>query len=164
MNVIFPLVIHWDMSVSYTHLFISIASLSLMEQMFLNHYPCMPSWLGDLRFDTFPNISLRCIFALEPSSSPRTSFPQLLINSAPRLCSLRSHILLQNCFVSLSSACCYVVVHSPPCRIFFRCFGMSCFSLLFNSVSISAYLVFSYLYIHTRTHKTLPHIYIYIYI
>ena len=72
---------------------------------------------------------LRCIFALGPSSSPSNSFSILLIYSAFQLCSLSSRLFLQNFFVSLSSGCWYVFVYSPLLagRIFFRCFGMSCF-------------------------------------
>ena len=43
------------------------------------------------------------------------------IHSAFLLCSFRSHILLQNCFVSLSSGCIHPVIAG---WIFFRCFEM----------------------------------------
>ena len=66
---------------------------------------------------------LRCIFALGSYSSSSNSFHMLLIHSEFLLCSIRSHILLQNCFVSLSSSILLLLAG----RIIFRCFEMSCF-------------------------------------
>ena len=56
-------------------------------------------------------------------------FPMLLIHSAFFVMSLSSHILLENCFVSLSSGCGCALVHSPlfAGRLIFRCFGISYF-------------------------------------
>ena len=126
-RLVFSFVIHSGISISCWHLFISIAGLSGMDVNFLNQYPCMPSWPGVLQFYAFlrvPPSKSMCFFAFGPSSIPSNAFLMLLIHSAFLLFSLRSHILLQNGFVSLSSSFCYV--HSPPiCRlIFFRCFGM----------------------------------------
>ena len=86
-------------------LFISIANLSYMEVNFLNQYRCMPSRPGVFELGNFLHVALsesRCIFAFGSSSSPSYSFPILIIHSAFLLCSLRRHILHQNCFVSLS--------------------------------------------------------------
>ena len=68
-------------------------------------------------------------FRVSPFSSPSNSFSMLFIHSAFLICSLRSYILLRNSFASLS-----LVVGISSCilpllagRIFFRCFGLSCF-------------------------------------
>ena len=66
---------------------------------------------------------LSCILAFGLSISCNF-FSILFIHSALRLRSIRSHILLQNCFASLAFGCCYVFEYSP---CFFRCFRMSCF-------------------------------------
>ena len=66
-------------------------------------------------------------------------FPVLLIHVAFLLRSIGSHISLQNCFLSWSSSCWYVLGHSPPTSSynFFRCFEMSCFvSIAFSSRDI----------------------------
>ena len=63
--------------------------------------------------------------AFGPSSSSN-SVAMFLIYSAFLLCSLGCPILLQNCCVSLALGCwCHLPQHVS--RIFFRCFGMSCF-------------------------------------
>ena len=120
--------IHSAVSFSSKHLFISIASLSLKEGNFLNHYPCMSSWPGVFRFGTFLSFAQSesmCIFTEDPSSSPCNSFFILFIYSDFLWCSLCSHVLLQNCFAF------HPVIGMSSCilagRIFFRCFGMSCF-------------------------------------
>ena len=61
-------------------------------------YSYMPSWSGIFKFGTFFQCfssKSRCIFALGP-------FFMLIIRSAFLLCSLCSHISLQNCFDYLS--------------------------------------------------------------
>ena len=63
----------------------------------------------------------RCIFAYCVSSNPSNSFLMLFIHSNFLLCwlgSLHSHILLQNCFVSLSSIGWYEV-HKISFQTFF---------------------------------------------
>ena len=80
----------------------------------------------------FLNVSLsesRCLLVLGLFSSHCNSFSMLFINSVFLLCSLRPHILFQNCFASFSSVCWNFFVHSTLLagRIFFPCFRMSCF-------------------------------------
>ena len=92
----------------------------------------MSSWTGVFQFGTFLSVvqrESRCIFALGLSSILCNSFSMLFIYLTFQLCSLRSHILLQNYFGSFQSGYCYVFVHSPPTSgwIFCRCFGRSCF-------------------------------------
>ena len=69
-----------------------------------------------------------CLFDLGPYSRPNY-FSKLSIPSAFLLCSIRFHILLQNCFVFLSSASWHdlCILPLPPGKIFFRCFWISCF-------------------------------------
>ena len=55
-----------------------------------------------------------CNFTFGSSSSLSNNFAMLLIHSAFLLCSIRCHILLQNCSPSLESDCLYVFVPSPP--------------------------------------------------
>ena len=102
-----------------------------MEVNVLNQNPCIPSWPGVFHFYYFSVVlsESMCIFTFCHSSSPSNSFPMLLVHSAFLLCSLGCYILLQNCLASLASSCWYVFVPSPRLvgRIFFRCFGMSCF-------------------------------------
>ena len=91
----------------------------------------MPSWPGVFQFGTIFSVALnksKSIFTLGLSSSP-DSFSMSLIHSAFFVCSLRSHILLQNCFVSLSSAWWRIFVHSSSTYWynFFRYFGFPCF-------------------------------------
>ena len=99
----------------------------------------MPSCPNVFQFDTFLSIALSestFIFVFSPSSSPFNSFPMLQIQSAFLLCSLRSHILLPKCFVSLLSGCWYMLAHSSLLanRIFFlvlECLILSCLDIFF---------------------------------
>ena len=54
---------------------------------------------------------MNSIFTFGLSPIPSKFFPMLLIHSAFLLCSLRCHILLQNCFASLTSGCGNVLCH-----------------------------------------------------
>ena len=72
---------------------------------------------GVFQFRSFSSVALsesRCIFPLELSSSPCNSFFMSFIHSGFLLCSLRSNIFLQNCFISYAFSCLYVFVYSPP--------------------------------------------------
>ena len=126
-SVVFPFVVRSGMSDSCRHLFLSIASLSWICINLLNHYLCMPSGPGVFQFVSFWVLlsESRCIFTIGPPLSPN-SFPTLLIHSAFLLCSLRSYIFLQNCFVSLSSSWWYAFVQSAPY------FLVELFSLFWN--------------------------------
>ena len=120
------------MSVSCRHLNISIGSMSWMEVNFLTsihvcHY-----------VQTFSNLVLffrvtlnesRCIFAFGPSSSPSNSFPMLFIHSAFLLCSLRSYICSKIVLFPYHTVVgmCWCIHPLLADRIFFLCFGMSCF-------------------------------------
>ena len=80
----------------------------------------------------------KCIFAIRPSSSNSNSFSMLFIHSTFLLCSLRSHILLQNCFVSLSFGCWYNFSHFLLAgRIFFDVLECPVLSVMFYYVSMS---------------------------
>ena len=86
---VFPLVIHSDMYVTFKHLFISIACLSWMKVNFLNQF----SWPGVFLFCTFLSVALsesRCILASGPSTSPHKLylFVSLLVYL---LCPLGQH-------------------------------------------------------------------------
>ena len=98
----------------------------------------MPSWVGVFLFDTFLSLALcelRCIFDFGSSSSPN-AFYTLLVHLAFLLFSLSCHILLKNCFVSLSSSCwCAFVDSLPNCRYIFSYFGISCFVRIFYPIS-----------------------------
>ena len=76
---------------------------------------CFPIWQTIEDCSEWVEVSFR----FGASWSPSDSFPMWLILSAFLLCSLRSHILLQNRFVSLSPGCWYMFAG----RIFFRYFG-----------------------------------------
>ena len=52
-KMVFPLVIHSGIPIFCKHLFLSIASQSGMEVIFLNQYPLMPSWPAVFQFGTF---------------------------------------------------------------------------------------------------------------
>ena len=94
--------------ISWRHLFIWIASISLIEVNFLNQYPCIPSWPSVLQFSTFLSVALnesRGIFALGPSSSSCSYFSLLFIHSAFLQWSLGFHILFQNCVALFGSYC-----------------------------------------------------------
>ena len=129
------------MSDSCKHLFISIVNLSKIEKFFFKRvstYAIMirrfPIWYVFERCSVWINLYFRLRSFFESFSIPMS-----MIHSDFLLFSLRSHILLQYCFVFLSSVCWFVFVHSPLLvgRIFFRWFWMS------GIVSI----VLSYLYV-----------------
>ena len=74
------------------------------------------------------------IFDFGPSLNPSNSFPTLLIHSAFLLCSLPSHILLQNClFPCHPIASRFSCIFSPLAGNFFHCFGMSCYVCIVSS-------------------------------
>ena len=70
-----------------------------------------------------------CISALELSSSPSSSLVISIIHSAFSLCFFGCHIFIQNCSVLWRLVVGMFFCHALPVvdRIFFRCFGMSCF-------------------------------------
>ena len=117
-----------------------------MEVNFLKQNSCIPSWPGVFQLGTFLRVRLsesRWIFALGPISRPSNSFFIQFIHSVFLLYSLRSHILLKICIVSLSSDCWCIFLHPPPTcrRNIFRCFGMSCFVCIVLSC-LDIFLVF----------------------
>ena len=104
---LFSLVIHSGMSVSSKHLFLSIANLLLMEINFWNRNPYMQSMARRFPIWYFLHCCTEWIdlyFCLTPFfNSFWLFFFMLFIYPAFLLSSLRSYMLLQNCFVSLSS-------------------------------------------------------------
>ena len=115
---VFPLVIHSGTCVPCKHLFISTDSLSWTELNFLNQKPCILSWPSVFQFDIF-NIILNksmCISALGPFSFIVYPFSFFVMFFG-------YHVLIQNRSVFLTFSHLLSVVD----RIFFRCFGMSCF-------------------------------------
>ena len=115
---------------SCRYLFISSASLSWIEANFLNQNLCIPLCPGFFPvwylFSVFLS-SLMCISAFGPSSSSSSSLAISFIHSAFLLCFFGCHIFVQNRSVSLVVG--MFLCHGLPIvdRIFFRCFGMSCF-------------------------------------
>ena len=103
-----------------------------MEVNFLNKNPCIPSWPGVFQFDIFFSVflsSLMCISPFGPSSSPSSSLVILFIHSAFSLWFLVAIFSSKN-FRSLWRPVVGMFLHHAlPVvgRIFFRCFGMSCF-------------------------------------
>ena len=94
---VFPLVIHSGMSISWKHLFISIASLSWIEVIFLNKNPCLPSRPGLFQLGIFLSVALSksmSIFTLGLFSTLCCSFFHVLYPfvfycynpSVPKLC------------------------------------------------------------------------------
>ena len=95
------------------------------------------SWRFPIRyfFSIALSESMR-IFHFNPSSSPSNSFSMLLFHSVFLLCSLRSHILLPNCFLSLSSGC---ILPELTQWIFFSLFWNISFCL--HCFTLSRYLL-----------------------
>ena len=146
-NVVFPLVLQSGTCASGRVLFISSASMSWMELNFWNQSTCIQSCPGVFQFDIFYSvffsISMR-ISAVGPSSSSSSSLVISFIHSSFSLFFFSCYIFVQNCSVSLAYGCWYVFF--PPLlvfyRIFFYCFGMSCF----------VYIVFTFVYISLISH------------
>ena len=103
-----------------------------MEVNFLNQDPCIPSWPGVFQFDILFSVVLSksmCISVLGPSSSPSSSLVMLLIHSAFSLCFLVAIFSSKIVRFLWYLVVCMFSCHSLPIvdRIFFRCFGKSCF-------------------------------------
>ena len=145
---VLPLVIYSGMCGPCRHLFISSTSLSWMEVNFLNQKPCISSWPEDFLFDIFCVVLSKsmCIFAFGPSSSPCNSFVILFIHLAFSLWFLVA--IFQSKIVRFLL---HLVVGIFPChlfpvvdRIFFRCFGKSCFvCIVLRFVDISLIFLLS---------------------
>ena len=113
-----------------------------MEVNFLNQKPCILSCPAVFRFDIFFSVFLSssvCISALGPSSNPSCSFVISFIHSTFSLCFFGCHIFVQNCSVFLRLVAGKFLCHALPTidRIFFRCFGKSCFVSILPFVNIS---------------------------
>ena len=146
-NVIFPFVIHSGTCAPCRHLSISGASLSWMDVNFLNQKPCILSWPSNLLFGIFFSAFLRksmCISAFGPSSSFSNSFDILFIQWSFSLCFRLPYFSPKSFSFSCIGFCMFSSHLLPNVgRIFFRCFGMSCFfSVLFYPLSISLWSSF----------------------
>ena len=97
-----------------------------MEVNFLNQNPCISSWLGVFQFDIFLRVVLSKsvrISAFGPSSNPSRSLVILFIHSAFSLCFWLPYFSPESLgFFCIRLLVCFVD------RIFFHCFGMSCFA------------------------------------
>ena len=103
-----------------------------MEVNFLNQKPCIPSWPGVFQFDILFSVVLSksmCISVLGPSSSSSSSLLMLFIHSAFSLCFLVAIFLSKIVRFLLHPVVGMFSCYSLPVvdRIFFRCFGKSCF-------------------------------------
>ena len=132
-NEVLSLVIQSGTCASCKHLFISSASLSWMEENFLNQDPCIPTWSGvflfNISFSVFLSCSM-CISTYGPSSSLSSSLLILFIQSAfsfmPFLVVIFSSKIVRFLWRPVVGM---FLCHALPVvdRIFFCCFGMSCF-------------------------------------
>ena len=120
--------IHSCISVFCMHLFISVASLLWMEANFLNQNPCRPSRPGVFQFDIFSvdlsasYVHLRAFF-LRSQLCFHVVYPFGIFV-----------MIFPFTYLAQKSSCLFriqlLVCHrpfTPYFRIFFRCFGTSCF-------------------------------------
>ena len=116
-----------------------------MEVNFLKQNPCMPSGPGVFQFYVFSAVLSESMFisAFSPCKGPSGSL-LILIHSAFLLCFLGCHILLQNCFVSHTAGCWYVLVQSPP--TFWWNFSSLIWNVLICLYSFNLYFLIYFLY------------------
>ena len=153
-QVVFAKVIHFGMSVSCKHLFISISSLPRIEVNFIYQYPCnaVMSWCFPVLY--FSSVALsksRCIFASVILRVFKNFFPVLLIYSASSvtLSSLPYFAPKLFCFHAMCLLA-YVRAFSPYLLVEpFRYLEIISFffPVLFYSVSIPFYSSFFRLYL-----------------
>ena len=129
-NVVFPFVIHSSSCDVCRNLFISSASLPWMEVNFLNQKPCIPSWPGVFQFDMFLSVTLIksvCISALVFLWYCLSIQPfRYVFFVAIFLCKIVGFLF------HLVVGMFYCNLHPVADRIFFHCFGMSCFVYCFT--------------------------------
>ena len=129
---VFPFVIDSGTCAPCRHLFISSAGLSWMEVNFSNQKPCIPSWPGVYQFDICLVLIWvnRCVFMLSGLLRALLIHLSYCLSIWPFRCAFLVAIFQSKIVrFHLHPVVCVFSCHLLPVvdRIFFRCFGISCF-------------------------------------